>query len=84
MATFFEKLLALHETGPGGMEVLFSTHPPTDERISSARAQIALLPPKATLMADSDRFHEIQKRILAARPSKAKEESVPDRIRRRR
>ena len=85
MATFFEKLLALHETEPGGMEVLFSTHPPTDERISSAREQIAGLPVKTSLVSDSDRFHQIQKRILAARPPKKKEEPARgNRVRRRR
>ncbi|MBI4553243.1 MAG: M48 family metalloprotease [Candidatus Latescibacteria bacterium] len=65
MATFFEKLLALHDTEPGGLEKLFSTHPPTRERIAIVRAEIAKLPPKAYAAKDSDRFHAIQRKLPA-------------------
>lgn len=65
MATFFEKLLALHEREPGGLEALFSTHPNTKERIDNVRAQIARLPPKSGLRKDSERFHRIKARLPA-------------------
>jgi predicted Zn-dependent protease len=38
---FFEKLLAMHGSGPGGFMGWLSTHPPTDERIVRAEAEIA-------------------------------------------
>ncbi len=65
MATFFEKLLALHETEPEGAAVWFSTHPPSRERIANVRAQIAALPTKRGLRADSERFQEMKARVGA-------------------
>jgi len=64
MATFFEKLLALHESAPEGVAVWFSTHPPTRERIARVRADIGNLSPKQGLKVDSARFQEIKARIL--------------------
>lgn len=84
MAGFFEKLLALHESEPSGVEVLFSTHPPTQERIDSVRELIAGLPSSASLVKDSNRFHQIQKRILKYRPAKPKETPKARPLRRRR
>jgi predicted Zn-dependent protease len=63
MVTFFEKLLALGESQPDFLSKLFSTHPPTGERISKGREIIASLPPKPGLSTDSPRFHAIQKRL---------------------
>jgi len=37
---FFEKLMAMHGSGPGGVAGWLSTHPPTDERISRANTEI--------------------------------------------
>jgi len=37
---FFEKLAALHGSGPGGFAGWLSTHPPTDERIARAQLEI--------------------------------------------
>ena len=63
VAIFFEKLMALHEREPGGLDALFSTHPPSGERVKNARAEIALLPHKDNLQKDSDRFRRIKKRL---------------------
>ena len=63
MATFFEKLMALHESEPDGVAAWFSTHPPTGERISNVRRDIRSLPQKPGLKADSRRFQEIKARI---------------------
>jgi predicted Zn-dependent protease len=67
MATFFEKLLALQGTAAEGnwLDNLFSTHPPTKERIDKARAKIAGLPPKPGLVKDSPRFQEIKQKLPA-------------------
>ena len=63
MATFFEKLLKLQKGKPSKLEQIFSTHPPTAERIATVRARIAQLPRKPNLKKDSQRFHQIKKRL---------------------
>jgi len=70
MATFFEKLLQLQKTQPSQIEQIFSTHPPTDERIANVRSQITSLPPKPNLVKDSQRFHDIKKRLPPPPPKK--------------
>lgn len=72
MATFFEKLLGLHDSEPSGLERLFSTHPPTTERIAAARSQIAQLPAKGALSKDSARFHAIKKKLPALKTKEKK------------
>lgn len=63
MATFFEKLLKLQKSKQSKLEQIFSTHPPTAERIAAVRSQIARLPRKSNLKGDSQRFHQIKKRL---------------------
>jgi predicted Zn-dependent protease len=74
MATFFEKLLALHDEAPeeGGIARLFSTHPPTQERIEQVRADIAQLPPKKGLRKDSPRFQKAKAYLNEKYPMKKK------------
>ena len=73
MATFFEKLLKLQKGKPSKLEQIFSTHPPTAERIATVRARIAQLPRKPNLKKDSQRFHQIKKRLpLPSKTSKGK------------
>lgn len=64
IVTFFGKLLDL-EGGrqQSGFEKLFSTHPPTAERIEQAKAKIASLPKNKPLAKDSARFQAIKKRL---------------------
>lgn len=68
MATFFEKLLALHEDAggePSGFQALFTTHPNTQERVDNARRMIADLPAKANLKKDTELFRRIKNRLPA-------------------
>ena len=37
---FFEKIQSLEKKKPGTMSKIFSTHPPTDDRISNAQKNI--------------------------------------------
>ena len=69
-ATFFEKLMAMHESEPEGVDRWFSTHPATAERIARVRAEIAKLPPRAGLKVDSERFQEIKARLLKRKEEK--------------
>ena len=63
MATFFEKLHRLQKSKPSKLQQMFATHPPTTERITAVRSQIAGLPRKSNLKKDSRRFHQIKKRL---------------------
>ncbi len=83
-ATFFEKLMAMQEKEAGRLEVLFSTHPPSRERIENVRAQIGGLPPKAGLSRDSRGFQAIKKRILESeRARRGNKAGAKERRRRR-
>lgn len=64
MATFFEKLMAMRKKEPGTLANLFSTHPPSGERVTNVRSQIHGLTPKAGLTLDSLKFQAIKKWIL--------------------
>jgi predicted Zn-dependent protease len=70
MAIFFEKLLSLQKRQPGSLEKLFSTHPPTEERITNVQSEIARLPEKIGLSSDSKRFHSIKERIVKRKDGK--------------
>ena len=72
MASFFQKLIALHDQKPGasGLARWFSTHPPTQERIARVRADIAKLPPKSGLAKDSQRFQKVKAYLLERYPMK--------------
>ncbi|HFE53658.1 MAG TPA: peptidase M48 [Bacteroidetes bacterium] len=70
MVTFFEKLQALQKREPSLIEVWFSTHPPTSERIKQAKAQIARLSLGPNLITDEPSFHQIQKKLKALPPVK--------------
>ena len=63
MATFFEKLRRLQKSKPSKFQQMFATHPPTTERVTAVRSQIARLPRKSNLKKDSQRFHQIKKRL---------------------
>lgn len=64
MATFFGKLLELQGGRDAqGLELMFSSHPPTRERIDNTNRYIDGLPYKANMTGDSDRFHAVRKRL---------------------
>jgi predicted Zn-dependent protease len=69
MVTFFKRLLAEHERQPSLFEQWFSTHPLTEERIATTRAEIAALPPASlrNLTVDS-RAYETMKAQLRQYP----------------
>ena len=66
MATFFEKLRRLQKSKPSKLQQMFASHPPTAERVTAVRSQIARLPRKSNLKKDSRRFHQIKKRLPPA------------------
>ena len=64
IARFFETLLKLQKSEPKGVEVWFSTHPPTQSRINFVRSEIAKLPSTGGLKKTSARFEQIRARVL--------------------
>jgi predicted Zn-dependent protease len=60
---FFRKLLVLHENEPGGVDILFATHPPTHERISHVRHEVEKLPTRVGLRRDTARFQQIRQML---------------------
>jgi len=74
VATFFEKLQQMHEQEPAGVEVLFSTHPPTAERVESVKSEAAKLPSvSGESEEDRERYRRIRERVrrhLASKPKR--------------
>lgn len=77
MVGFFKKLMKLHESEPEGLDVLFTTHPPTNERIESIAADIAKLPPRTGLRKDSAKFQRIKAKVAAYLKAKPRKERAP-------
>lgn len=63
VTAFFEKLLEINDSEPGALAAMFATHPPSRERVSNTREQIAGLPALEGLTFDSERFHRIKDRL---------------------
>ena len=61
--TFFETLHTVQKREPSALEKFLSTHPIPSERVLNVRKQIAGLPPKPGLRANSARFQQIKQRI---------------------
>ncbi len=85
IAAFFEKLMAMHEREPSGLEALFTTHPPSAERIANVEEAVRALPPKRGLRSDSERFQEIRKHVQSLMPPiEAREKHQRDELEKRR
>ncbi len=59
----FEKLKQIDQNDPGRVGVLFSSHPPTSERIKNVEAEIAATRLPANLYRDSRKFQEVRRRL---------------------
>lgn len=65
LVTFFKKLLDERQRRPSAFEQWFSTHPLTEERIASTRAEIAALPPGTlrNLTVDSRAYENMKSQL---------------------
>lgn len=64
--TFFEKLQAQEKRKPGTLSKLFSTHPPTGERIEKAQKEIAtILPDRPQYVVSTSEFDAVKARLQA-------------------
>jgi predicted Zn-dependent protease len=74
---FFEKIQTLEKRKPGTMSKVFSTHPPTDDRISAAQKNIAsILKAKPEYVLNTSEFNDVKERlaIMHNRPRNAKKD----------
>jgi predicted Zn-dependent protease len=63
---FFEKIETLEKRKPGTMSKVFSTHPPTDDRIRAAQKNIQeLLVSKPEYLLTTSEFNDVKARLLA-------------------
>src|SRR5262249_36856934 len=59
--SFFEKLQAKESAKPGSVSKLFSTHPPTGDRIENAKKNIeAILPDKEQYVVTTSEFNQVK------------------------
>jgi len=63
---FFEKIETLEKRKPGTVSKIFSTHPPTDDRIRAAQKNIQeLLKEKPEYVLNTSEFNDVKARLMA-------------------
>ena len=63
---FFEKIQSLEKKKPGTMSKVFSTHPPTDDRIRAAQTNIEkYLKAKPEYVVTTSEFNDVKARVVA-------------------
>ena len=61
---FFEKIQSLEKKKPGSLSKVFSSHPPTDERIKAAQGEIQkILVAKPEYVLDTSEFQSVKNRV---------------------
>lgn len=84
---FFEKIQTLEKRKPGTMSKMFSTHPPTDDRIVKAQKEIAdVLKAKPEYVVTTSEFNDMKARLAMLenqrRPDKTTEDPNKPTLRR--
>ena len=75
---FFEKVQALEKRKPGTMSKLFSSHPPTDDRIKQSQSVIQkYLKEKPEYVVNTSEFNDVKARVMAMH-SRRKVDDVKD------
>lgn len=73
---FFEKLLEINDRDPGTLATMFTTHPPSRERIENTRKQATELPVLEGLITDSERFRQIKDMLPPLKKNPLKNEKA--------
>lgn len=64
--SFFEKIEAMEKKKPGTLSKAFETHPPTEDRIEKAEAEIQkILPSKKEYIVTTSEFDEVKARLAS-------------------
>jgi predicted Zn-dependent protease len=63
--TFFEKIQKKDKSKPGTLAKVFSTHPPTPDRIEAVRALQARFPERDEYIVTTSEFDRVKERLLA-------------------
>jgi predicted Zn-dependent protease len=83
---FFEKIETLEKRKPGTVSKLFSTHPPTDDRIEKTQKEVAGLKPRPEYVVTTSEFNDVKARLAMLenqrRPDKANEDPNKPTLRR--
>jgi predicted Zn-dependent protease len=78
--SFFEKVQAQEKRKPGTLSKLFSTHPPTADRIAKAQQEMAtILPDRPQYVLNTSEFAAVKARLQASENRKKGEESEDNR-----
>jgi len=71
---FFEKIQTMEKRKPGTLSKMFSTHPPTDDRIGKSQKEISDLKPRPEYVVTTSEFNDVKARLAmlenARRPDK--------------
>jgi beta-barrel assembly-enhancing protease len=82
---FFEKLQSLEKKKPGTMAKIFSSHPPTDDRIEAAQKNIQeLLDAKPEYVVTTSEFNDVKERLAIVVGRRKVDEGDPNKPRLRR
>jgi len=77
---FFEKIETLEKKKPGTISKVFSTHPPTDDRIRAAQKNIEMmLKAKPEYVVTTSEFNEVKARLLAMHNRRKIDDKDPSR-----
>jgi len=77
---FFEKIQSLEKKKPGTMSKVFSTHPPTDDRIETSQKNIQeLLKAKQEYVVSSSEFNDVKARLNAFHNRRKADTTDPNR-----
>jgi beta-barrel assembly-enhancing protease len=60
---FFEKIQTLEKRKPGTLSKMFSTHPPTDDRITKSQQEISELKAKPEYVVTTSEFNDVKTRL---------------------
>jgi len=78
--SFFEKIREKERKSPGSVPKIFSSHPPTTERVEKAQAEIAqILPDRDEYVVTTSEFDQVKNRLALMMAGRKLEEKDSDR-----
>ncbi len=75
---FFEKVESIEKRKPGTMSKLFSTHPPTDDRIKKSQTEISELKPKPEYVVTTSEFNNVKARLAMLENERRPDKTADD------